>query len=33
MQAMYYNVILRRVRVTIIAEEKQYVLHILSVFL
>jgi hypothetical protein len=26
-----YNVTLRRVRVTIVAEEKQYVLHILSV--
>ena len=29
-QVMYYNVILRRVRVTIVAVEKQDVLHILS---
>jgi len=29
---MNYNVILRRVRATIVAMEKQYVLHIVSVW-
>jgi len=33
MQAVYYNVTLRRVRATIVEVEKQYVLHILSVYL
>jgi len=31
-QAMYYNVILRHVRVNIFAVEKQDVLHILNIF-
>jgi len=32
-QAMYDNVTLRCVRVTTVAVEKQYVLHILSMYL